>query len=165
MDANGNWLWATQAGGNDWDFGGGIIIDTAGNSYVTGNFYGTATFGSHSLISSGGEDIFVAKLNSSVSAENEIIPAVNSLSNYPNPFNPSTTIQFTTENTEKNTEIIIYDIKGKKVRTFNCHPELVEGSVTWNGTDENNQPVSSGIYFYKLRSGKFEVSRKMLLIK
>jgi hypothetical protein len=90
--------------------------------------------------------------------------------NYPNPFNPETTISFslTTENTEKNTEIIIYNIKGQKVKTFsnlqiNKSPNQ---QITWDGTDENNQPVSSGIYFYKLNVNRKTVeSRKMILMK
>ena len=88
--------------------------------------------------------------------------------NYPNPFNPETTIFFlTTENTE-NTEIIIYNLKGQKIKTFPVILSGVEGqfSITWDGTDENNQPVSSGIYFYKLNiNGKTVASRKMLLMK
>ncbi len=88
------------------------------------------------------------------------------LTNYPNPFNPSTTILFdlTAENA-KDAELIIYNIKGQKVRTFSCRPELVEGSITWDGTDQNNQPVSSGIYFYKLKAGEFSQTRKMLMLK
>ena len=170
MDANGNWSWAAKAGGSDYDYGIAIAIDDNGNSYVTGDFQGTATFGSYSLTSSGDDDIFVAKLNSFVFAENEINPAVNSLSNHPNPFNPSTTISFelNTEITE-DTEISIYNLKGEKIKTLYTFPSgscrIGTRGVIWNGTDENNQPVSSGIYFYKLRSGKFEVSRKMLLIK
>ncbi len=97
------------------------------------------------------------------------------LSNYPNPFNPTTTISFslTTEITE-HTELIIFNLKGQKVKDLSpslCHAEPVEArgennySVTWNGTDQYNQPVSSGIYFYKLKSGEFEMNRKMLLLK
>lgn len=59
------WQWAAAAGGVDGaygDYGRGIAVDSSGNCYVTGNFYGTATFGSTSLTSSGGSDIFVAKL-------------------------------------------------------------------------------------------------------
>ena len=63
MDSDGNWLWATKAGGTLGDVGAAITIDDAGNSYVTGHFYGTATFGSYSLTGSGYEDIFVAKIN------------------------------------------------------------------------------------------------------
>ena len=63
MDAGGNWLWATKAGGTGYDIGYGITIDDAGNCYVTGYFNGTATFGSYSLISGGGIDLFVAKID------------------------------------------------------------------------------------------------------
>ena len=64
LDANGNWLWATQAGGTSWDSGNKIVIDNNGNSYITGDFEEAATFGSYSLTGSGNSDIFVAKLNS-----------------------------------------------------------------------------------------------------
>ena len=88
------------------------------------------------------------------------------LGNYPNPFNPETTILFdlTAEDAES-AEIVIYNIKGQKIRTFNCLPELVEGSVIWNGTDQKNQPVSSGIYFYELKTDQFSQTRKMILLK
>jgi hypothetical protein len=64
MDANGNWLWASKAGGYSYDRGNEITIDDAGNIYVTGIFFATATFGSHSLTSGGVADIFVAKMDS-----------------------------------------------------------------------------------------------------
>jgi len=64
MDSNGNWLWAKQAGGTDRDGGNSIAVDANGNSYVTGSFYGSATFGTTNLTSSGENDIFVAKLDS-----------------------------------------------------------------------------------------------------
>jgi hypothetical protein len=103
------------------------------------------------------------------------------LSNYPNPFNPSTTIKFTTierspafdGNTEKNTEtcppwrIVIYNVKGEKVRELPIvTPSLSHTlSVTWNGTDDNSKPVSSGIYFYKLEAGDFQKVKKMILLR
>jgi len=64
MDANGSWQWATKAGGCDYDEGRGITIDNTGNTYITGCFDGLVTFGSYSLISDGGKDIFVAKMDS-----------------------------------------------------------------------------------------------------
>jgi len=64
LDSNGNWLWAKQAGGTYYDFGNSIAVDANGNSYVTGYFEYSATFGATTLTSSGESDIFVAKLNS-----------------------------------------------------------------------------------------------------
>jgi PKD repeat protein len=65
VDTNGNWQWATQAGGTNQDHGFGITTDDFGKSYVTGYFRGTATFGSHTIMNSGEDDIFVAKINTS----------------------------------------------------------------------------------------------------
>ncbi|MEA2095659.1 MAG: right-handed parallel beta-helix repeat-containing protein [Candidatus Cloacimonadota bacterium] len=107
-----------------------------------------------------------------ISAEEELQSIFN-LSNYPNPFNPTTTISFnlTTEYTE-NTEIVIYNLKGQKVKTLDCSnlfaaaSKQLMHSITWNGTDDFGKPVSSGIYFYKLVSdGKNIASKKMLLLK
>ncbi|MBL7149342.1 MAG: T9SS type A sorting domain-containing protein [Candidatus Cloacimonetes bacterium] len=104
--------------------------------------------------------------------EQELLNPSVSLFNHPNPFNPSTTIYFTAENAE-NAEISIYNLKGEKIKSLPVilspssllRTGFVEGSITWNGTDENYQPLSSGIYFYKLRSGDIEISKKMLLLK
>ncbi|MCK9611174.1 MAG: SBBP repeat-containing protein [Candidatus Cloacimonas sp.] len=63
LDSNGNWLWVKQAGGTGWDYGFVIAVDDNGNSYVTGYFSGSVTFGTTTLTSSGYEDIFVAKLD------------------------------------------------------------------------------------------------------
>ena len=85
--------------------------------------------------------------------------------NYPNPFNPITTISFSVSSKDtEGAKLEIYNIKGQKIITF-CHPELVEGSVIWNGNDEAGNAVSSGVYFYKLRSGKKSAIKKMLLMK
>ena len=87
--------------------------------------------------------------------------------NYPNPFNPETTIKFTTENTE-NTEIIIYNIKGQKVKTYS-NLQINKSSnqqIIWNGTDDNGKNVSSGIYFYQLKiDDKTIATKKCLLLK
>ena len=86
------------------------------------------------------------------------------IGNYPNPFNKETTITFrlTTESTE-DTEIIIYNLEGQKVRKFLDVRNRT--SVVWDGRNENNMPVSSGIYFYKIQEGKFSDTKKMILIK
>ncbi len=104
---------------------------------------------------------------------NEVVPAsMPTMYNYPNPFNPTTTISFETTNLHENTRIEIYNLKGQKVKTIPVILSGVEGqretkySVIWNGTDQNNQPVSSGIYLYKLNSGNHYTStKKMILLK
>ncbi len=104
-----------------------------------------------------------------VSSDDNTIQMIEMLNNYPNPFNPTTTISFslTTEYNE-NFEIVIYNLKGQKIKTIECHAEPVEvrHSIIWNGTDDNNKPVSSGVYFYKLKAGKdFSQTKRMLLLK
>ena len=90
---------------------------------------------------------------------------------FPNPFQSSTTIQFTTENTGKNTEIEIYNIKGQKIKTLECinyvDAKATQSlhSIIWNGTDDSNKPVSSGIYFINLRSGKDNIIKKAVLMR
>jgi hypothetical protein len=64
LSSSGNWQWAVNVGGPDGYAGAsGIAVDSSGNAYVTGSFEETATFGSTSLVSNGGGEIFIAKLN------------------------------------------------------------------------------------------------------
>jgi hypothetical protein len=85
--------------------------------------------------------------------------------NYPNPFNPETTISYQLPENGK-VELTIYNLKGQKVKQL-VSDQLSAGqhSVVWNGKDDNGKPVSSGIYFYKLKSGNFEKTKKMILMK
>jgi len=111
----------------------------------------------------------VAVSQNTISNENLIPTKLKLNKNYPNPFNPETTISFSlnTEITE-NTELAIYNIKGQIVRNLTnglTHQPTNRYSVTWNGTDDNNQPVSSGIYFYRLKTGNYNVTKKMILMK
>jgi sugar lactone lactonase YvrE len=63
-DSGGNFLWATRAGGTSHDYGNGIVVDSSGNAYITGEFSGTSVFGATTLTSAGWDDIFVAKVDS-----------------------------------------------------------------------------------------------------
>ena len=104
---------------------------------------------------------------SNVNSNNEELQLVgDKISNYPNPFNPSTTISFNYP--LKDAKLEIYNIIGQKVKSFSseCQPELFERSVTWNGEDDNGNPVCSGIYFAHLKStNKILATKKMVLIK
>ncbi|MDA3813856.1 MAG: S8 family serine peptidase [Candidatus Cloacimonetes bacterium] len=97
--------------------------------------------------------------------ENHLFVAKTSLSNYPNPFNPSTTIYFElTAKDAKRAKIEIYNLKGQIIKNLPVILSGVEGSANWDGTNNNNQPVSSGIYFYKLDIENSPV-KKMILMK
>ena len=91
------------------------------------------------------------------------------VNNYPNPFNPATTISFSVAQTSSFVNLEVFNIKGQKIKTFpvilSSESSLGKGSIVWNGTDDNNQPVSSGIYFYKLKTGDYQKVRKMILLK
>jgi glucose/arabinose dehydrogenase len=91
--------------------------------------------------------------------------AIAILNNYPNPFNPSTTIEFKLTSPGKIT-LILYDVMGHIVR------EMVSGNVSggvhtirWDGKDDSGRAVSSGIYISKLTAGKYTAVQKMLLMK
>ena len=73
--------------------------------------------------------------------------------NYPNPFNPSTTIKYSLKENRR-TELIIYNITGQKIRTLvNSMQNAGNHIIQWDGRDDSGYDVSSGYYFYKLESG------------
>lgn len=85
--------------------------------------------------------------------------------NYPNPFNPETTIRFSVAQAAE-VKINIYNLQGQRVKT------LVSGiqpagqhQVIWNGRDNDEMPVASGMYIYELQAGQFVEARQMLLLK
>ena len=86
-------------------------------------------------------------------------------SNYPNPFNPETTISFSVAK-EGHVVINIFNIKGQKIQTLvNSHHNIGNFSVVWNGKDEQGLDMSSGIYFYQMQINDFVTTRKMVLMK
>ena len=86
--------------------------------------------------------------------------------NYPNPFNPITTIEFSLNGYSK-VDLIVFDIKGAEVRRLVSSEALLPGShsVVWDGRNERGQRLSSGVYFTKLIAGKYVESKKMVLVK
>ncbi len=83
--------------------------------------------------------------------------------NFPNPFNPSTTISYELPANLRIANLVITNVRGEKVREFELNSTT--GSVVWNGTNDLGKSVSSGIYFYKLEAGDFSQTKKMLLLK
>jgi len=88
------------------------------------------------------------------------------LKNYPNPFNPETTISYSIPK-ESNVELSIYNIKGQKIRTL-VKDKIDRGnhSIIWKGINDSGNSVSSGVYFYKLSvKGKTHAVKKCLMLK
>ncbi|GIS70765.1 MAG: hypothetical protein CM1200mP10_03420 [Candidatus Neomarinimicrobiota bacterium] len=94
------------------------------------------------------------------------IPVQYNLSqNYPNPFNPSTRISFDLVEPGQAT-LFIYNLLGKRINILiNRAMDAGHHRVEWNGLDMSGQPVSSGVYFYELRSEKYTARKKMLLLR
>jgi hypothetical protein len=85
--------------------------------------------------------------------------------NYPNPFNPTTTISFGLA-TEGDVSIEIFNIRGQRVKTLvNDHFNAGMHRAVWNGDDNNGRNVSSGIYFYRMKTDNFTETKRMLLMK
>jgi len=88
------------------------------------------------------------------------------ISNYPNPFNPTTTIALSISE-ESGVELSIYNLKGQKIKTLlNDRILAGEHSIIWNGEDDSGKIVSSGVYLYKLNvNNRIEAVKKCLLMK
>ncbi len=86
--------------------------------------------------------------------------------NYPNPFNPSTTIEYTLPIASK-ISISIYNVIGQEVANLVQLQDKAAGTyhVTWNGLDNNGNKVASGTYFYSMRFGNFTKTKQMTLMK
>ena len=94
------------------------------------------------------------------------LPSVYQLEqNHPNPFNPQTVISYTLPRTGQ-VSLSIYNLLGQQITTLIDQIQSAGNhSLTWDGIDREGKPVASGVYFYRLRSGDFAQTKKMLLLK
>jgi len=141
-------------------------------------FYNDFTWGSNAIDPSyhpnpdGGEVMFteleiVFPIGVDPANDDNTAPAITQMlrQNYPNPFNPETTISFDMPKAG-NVNLGVYNTKGQLVKTL-VNGNLGNGrqSYVWNGTDEQGQPVSSGLYFYRLSANGQVETKKMMLMK
>ncbi|MGC9362711.1 MAG: carboxypeptidase regulatory-like domain-containing protein, partial [Candidatus Syntrophosphaera sp.] len=91
--------------------------------------------------------------------------ATSLLGNHPNPFNPQTTIRFSLE-TQAQVDMRIYNLKGELIRSLlNEIRQSGYHSIIWDGTDDAGIPVSSGVYYLRMKAGDFTKTGKMILMK
>lgn len=85
--------------------------------------------------------------------------------NYPNPFNPMTTLRYDLPS-DSHVKILIYDITGRNVKSLiNNYQTAGFKSVIWDATNELGQPVSAGMYLYRISADEFHQVKKMVLLK
>ena len=138
----------------------------AGVELITGTWTIIATDGTHDLSASNGPftlTIDGSKLNIS---DSDLVPETFVLhANYPNPFNPTTTISYDLPEQAQVT-LGIYDLLGKQIKTLvNQSQDAGNKKALWDGTDNLGRTVSAGVYLYQIQAGEFTHTRKMLYIK
>jgi len=156
--------------GSLWDFNGDGVIDSEENNPV--HLYEQPGVFDVSLTITDGIDEdtetkleYITVIDSTGISEPSLVNT-ELFSNYPNPFNPTTTIDFSVQ-AESYINISIHNTKGQKIKTV-ADNKFYSGfySVNWNGDYDSNKPVSSGIYYYKLTvNGKTEAVKKCILMK
>jgi photosystem II stability/assembly factor-like uncharacterized protein len=118
------------------------------------------------VVATHGRGVFSSNITTPVREDKNALPADFALlPNYPNPFNPATNIRFAVPRNER-VSIKIYDTLGREVRTL-VDEQLAAGahSRLWDGRNEANQHVASGVYLVSMQAGAFSEVRKMTLAK
>ena len=86
--------------------------------------------------------------------------------NFPNPFNPATAIRYTVPSPGGPVRLTIYDLRGRRVRTLVDEEKSAGEYLTvWRGRDDAGRELGSGVYFYRMEIGDYQVERKMVLLK
>ncbi len=145
--------------------GASMELRNPGYDNNVGSNWGVATapYGDGDLGTPGSENSILSSLEP---IGTQHVTAFKLYANYPNPFNPSTTLRFDVPQAVENLELTVYDILGKKVNTLH-NGSVVAGqfSAQWNGVNQNNLAVPSGVYFAVLKTRNFSQSIKMMLLK
>ncbi len=167
IDITGNWLWVEKAGELNSAYCYALAVGEDNRVLSSGIFSGHAQFGNCYLTGTGLTDIFVASLHYTLDTEGDLLVSPEKFysRNYPNPFNPETTILFNLPQAGE-VELVIYNIRGQRVSTLlNEYQQSGENRIVWDGRDESGRPVSSGVYFYRIIFDGESESGKMMLLQ
>ena len=175
LDPSGDHLvGSTLLGGRGLDQSADLVLDRAGNVFLTG-WTESADFPIISpalrSVHHGGEDAFAVRLGAAPTtaepvSRGESVPTSYALfQNYPNPFNSSTVIRFDLPRDGRVT-IRIFDTLGREKRLLLDRSQKAGGyTISWNGRDNKGKMLTSGVYFCKLEAGGFEDVVKMVMMR
>jgi hypothetical protein len=156
------WLTATPMSG-DVPSGGAQDVEL---SFDTSGLSAGEYLADINIDSNGGDRVVVPVILTVESTGVDVIPSTSVLyGNYPNPFNPLTRISFALPASER-VRVSIFDVRGRLVRTL-ADGVLEAGphDLPWDGTNWADEPVGSGVYFYRLEAGPRTHTGKMVLMK
>lgn len=132
----------------------------------SGQTYGICYWGEYLYIAHSGK-IYRLNVGNPVNNDDPVAPALDlKLTCYPNPFRGSTNIKI--EQTDNSpTTITVYNLRGQLIRTVVNSQKLSPGEhlFTWDGKNDNGQLAAAGIYLFKMKSGSYSATRKMILMK
>lgn len=149
----------------DFDAAGNIIFTENANEHIF--FFSPPGIGAtNSFTSTSADTVLVTTSPFAIGETGEQLPYSYRLeANYPNPFNPSTTIKYQLAKSGVTT-LKIYNTVGEEIRTLvNEDQSAGEFTTTWNGKDNQGNAVASGVYILTIRSGEFQKSQQMILLK
>jgi hypothetical protein len=164
MDADGNFIWALEAGGLEVDYGKAISIDADGNIFLTGSFFNSAEFGDFNIVGYNYYDVFIAKIAlESVAVGDEYSPSYqvgSYLANaYPNPVSRGSVATIKANLPKGETgELSIFNLKG----------QLLEKHFVQSGNINisfPNKPLAAGVYLYKLQTPSGTEVKKLILLR
>jgi Ca-activated chloride channel family protein len=123
--------------------------------------------GTEVVLRSGSEQIRIVETATVIEGEPVLPRSVSLRQNFPNPFNPSTTIRYDVMEPAVLMSLAIYDMAGQRVRQLVRARRQSAGphGVVWDGRDDRGELVANGVYLYQLRAGTFRETRKMVLLK
>ncbi|MBT4369862.1 MAG: tandem-95 repeat protein [Candidatus Marinimicrobia bacterium] len=133
---------------------------------VTVKFSVVATDGIDTVKVTGDDRVLFVNRYDYLSTESEGVPTEFALhENYPNPFNPTTTLRFDLPEVS-NITLTIFNMLGQKIRTYDMQSTPAgHHALKWNATNDYGDPVGAGVYLYQLQSKDFVKTRKMVLLK
>jgi len=161
-----------------------ILLNNGNGTFVASGYYGSGmspqSVCSNDLDGDGNNDLAVAnyfsddvsilinltnQMGVSVTLNTQVPGTPNLLTNYPNPFNPITTLHFSIPRSAF-VRIDVFDVTGRRVKKLvDRYIEAGEFETTWNGKDSRGVSVGSGVYFARMATGNFTTAAKMVLIR